>query len=181
MFLWRKKKYSNTFGLKKKKAPNQELWYFLPLIRVYFICPKQPKKWLPSPGYYNFSRRGWIVFDWKKHIIYSCVRNHKRKYGITLNICTFIATDKSGYPYDTFLISPQKYMLWGFIRNAEAFLMNPHNICFCWEIRKISILFGWKKCLIRSFMFQTVRKFSFYGNDTVDLQWLKRLWDPGKW
>ena len=23
-----------------------------------------------------------------------------------------------------------------------------HNICFCWEIRKISAFFGWKKCLI---------------------------------
>ena len=26
--------------------------------------------------------------------------------------------------------------------------MSTHNICFCWEIRKISAFFRWKKCLI---------------------------------
>ena len=26
--------------------------------------------------------------------------------------------------------------------------MSTHNICFYWEIRKISAVFGWKKCLI---------------------------------
>ena len=26
--------------------------------------------------------------------------------------------------------------------------MSTHNICFCWEIRKISAFLGWKKCLI---------------------------------
>ena len=26
--------------------------------------------------------------------------------------------------------------------------MSTHNICFFWEIRKISAFFGWKKCII---------------------------------
>ena len=30
-------------------------------------------------------------------------------------------------------------------------LMSTHNICFCREIRKISVLFGWKKDLIRRY------------------------------
>ena len=28
---------------------------------------------------------------------------------------------------------------------AEALLMSTHNICFHWEIRKVSAVFGWKK------------------------------------
>ena len=38
----------------------------------------------------------------------------------------YIATDKRGYPHNIFLISPQKHMLWVFIRSA----------CFRGEIRK---------------------------------------------
>ena len=60
-----------------------------------------------------------------------------------------IATDKRGYLHNIFLISRQKRMLWVLIRsaslritNAEALLMNTHNICFRREIRKISAFFG---------------------------------------
>ena len=31
--------------------------------------------------------------------------------------------------------------------------MSTHNICFCWEIRKISAFFGWKKRLICCYEF----------------------------
>ena len=50
----------------------------------------------------------------------------------------YIGLDKGGYPVNIFLISPRKHMLWVLI--AEALLMSTHNICFCGEIRKISIL-----------------------------------------
>ena len=39
---------------------------------------------------------------------------------------------KRMYPVNIFLFSPQKHM-------PEALLMSIHNICFCGEIRKISI------------------------------------------
>ena len=46
--------------------------------------------------------------------------------GLILNILTpqlltiIIATDKSGYPHNIFLISRQKHMLWVLIRSASA-------------------------------------------------------------
>ena len=54
----------------------------------------------------------------------------------------YIGLDKGGYPVNIFLISPGKHMLWVL---SEALLMSTHNICFRGEIRKISILLGWKK------------------------------------
>ena len=47
-----------------------------------------------------------------------------------------IATDRRRYPHNIFLIS----------RWSGALLISTHNICFSWEIRKISAVFGWKKC-----------------------------------
>ena len=47
------------------------------------------------------------------------------------------------YPQHMFLlrnkkgISRQKHKLWVLIRSAKALLMSTHNICFCWEIRKV--------------------------------------------
>ena len=48
-----------------------------------------------------------------------------------------IAPDKSRYPHNIFLISPQKRILWVLIRSLdEALLMSTHSICFREEIRK---------------------------------------------
>ena len=38
---------------------------------------------------------------------------------------------------DIFLISPQKHMLWYSLVLTEVLLMSTHNICFCWEIKKL--------------------------------------------
>ena len=66
-----------------------------------------------------------------------------------------IATDKRGYPYNIFLISWRKHMLWVLIRSAlPRHLMSTHNICFHWEIRKISAAFGWKKCLTCCYVYE---------------------------
>ena len=43
-----------------------------------------------------------------------------------------------------FFLFPQKHILW-YSLEAKALLMSTNNICFCGEIRKMSILFGWKK------------------------------------
>ena len=32
----------------------------------------------------------------------------------------YIATDKRGYPHNTFFVSPRKHMLWVLIRSASA-------------------------------------------------------------
>ena len=63
--------------------------------------------------------------------------------------CTYIiATDKSGYPHNIFLISQRIHMLRVLIRSASprrgASNEYPQHI-FYWEIRKISAFFGWKK------------------------------------
>ena len=59
-----------------------------------------------------------------------------------LDCHSVIGLDKGGYPVNIFIISPQKHMLWVLIRSALArgLLMSTHNVCFCGEIRKISIL-----------------------------------------
>ena len=46
-----------------------------------------------------------------------------------------------------------KYFLWlpSNVSFGEALLVSTQNICFCGEIRKISVLFCWKKCLIWSY------------------------------
>ena len=48
-----------------------------------------------------------------------------------------ITSDKQGTHFNSFLISPQKHMLW-------ALLTSTHNICFCGEII-ISTLFWFEK------------------------------------
>ena len=56
-----------------------------------------------------------------------------------------IAPYKMGYPQYISLCSPQKHLLWVLIRStSEVLLMSTHNICFCGETRKITILFSWK-------------------------------------
>ena len=49
----------------------------------------------------------------------------------------YIAPDKKGY---TIYIFPLKFMLWELIRSTN-------NICFCGDIKKVSIFLGWRKCL----------------------------------
>ena len=52
-----------------------------------------------------------------------------------------IGLGKSGDQVNIFLITPQKHLLWVSSRSlAEALLMSTPNICFCGEMRKISIL-----------------------------------------
>ena len=55
-----------------------------------------------------------------------------------------ICLDKSGYQVSIFLFCPRKHMLWVLIRSASVI---NHNIYFCGQIRKISILLDWKKRL----------------------------------
>ena len=59
--------------------------------------------------------------------------------GICKQNILYRSTDK-GYKANIFLISPRKHILWVLIRSALALLMSTHNICFCGEIRKISVL-----------------------------------------
>ena len=50
-----------------------------------------------------------------------------------------------------FVISHWKHMLWYSLEVPLWATSNEyHNICFCREIRKMSIFFGWEKCLIGS-------------------------------
>ena len=51
--------------------------------------------------------------------------------------CQNIDQDKNGYQVNIFLMSPPKHMLW---RPTKALLMSTNNICFCGDIRKISVL-----------------------------------------
>ena len=53
-----------------------------------------------------------------------------------------IAPDKRGYPRNIFLISSQKHVGTHQKCLAEALLISTHNICFCEEIRKMSVPFG---------------------------------------
>ena len=58
-----------------------------------------------------------------------------------MNTAFLIGLDKGGYPVYIFLISPRKHMLWVLIRSAQRGTSNEyHNICFCGEMIKISIL-----------------------------------------
>ena len=59
-------------------------------------------------------------------------------------MCKCIGLDKSGYQINSFLISPQKNMLWVLIRFTEALLMSTHNINFHGELEN-SNTFGLKK------------------------------------
>ena len=56
------------------------------------------------------------------------------------------ALDKSSYPLNIFLISPQKHMLWVLI---EASWQGTSNKCpehmFSWRNKKISVIFGGRK------------------------------------
>ena len=72
-----------------------------------------------------------------------------------------------GYLAYVFLFSPHKYMLW-VLRSTSAMLMSTNNICVHGEVRKISALFGWKKCLIRSYKFMYV----FQSCSPVSRVWL---------
>ena len=60
-----------------------------------------------------------------------------------------IALDKWCIQINIFLIFQQKHMLWVSRRmalaKAKAILLGTHNICFCGEVRKISILFWQRK------------------------------------
>ena len=51
--------------------------------------------------------------------------------------------------------------------------MSIHNICFRWEIRKISAVFGWKKCLICCYGlgFETHSKPSYMLSTAVGYNW----------
>ena len=53
---------------------------------------------------------------------------------------------KKGYPYNIFLISAQKHMLWVLSRSASKALLMPTHNTFSWI--KISIFFVWNKHLI---------------------------------
>ena len=58
------------------------------------------------------------------------------------------AHDKRGYQINIFLIhvSPWIYICGYSLETPQQGTSNEHhNICFCGEIRKISILFGWKR------------------------------------
>ena len=76
------------------------------------------------------------------------------KISNTLFHTFFIATDKRGYPHNIFLISQRKHMLWALLEAPLWGASNeyPQHI-FHWEIRKVSAVFGWKKCLICSYVF----------------------------
>ena len=52
--------------------------------------------------------------------IYFLQRNMKHLYLIWKAAIYIIATDKRGYPHNTFLISPRKHMLWVLIRSASV-------------------------------------------------------------
>ena len=57
------------------------------------------------------------------------------------NFMVFIGLDKSGYQVSIFLICPRKHMLWYSLEAPRRGASNEyHNICFCGQIRKISIL-----------------------------------------
>ena len=47
--------------------------------------------------------------------------------------------------------------------------MSTHNICFYGEIRKISILLDWKKCIVSSAVARDITNFVKRGNEIVFL------------
>ena len=68
--------------------------------------------------------------------------------------------DKSGYQMNTFLISPQKHMLWVLIRSAQHM--------FSWRNKKNLNTFGWKKHLIKSCKHNLIRvDISAVANDFI--------------
>ena len=68
---------------------------------------------------------------------------------VIANHCgSLIGLDKGGYPVNIFFISPRKHMLWYSLEVPRRDASNEyHNICFCGEIRKISILWIEKSAL----------------------------------
>ena len=67
---------------------------------------------------------------------------------LIVNLLTFtyltwiiIAPDKRGYPQNIFRISPRKHIVGTHQKGLlEALLMSTHNMCFCGEIRNISVI-----------------------------------------
>ena len=82
----------------------------------------------------------------------STLRNSRLTSVVSALIEKRISLDKTGYPHTILLISSRKHMLWYSLEASFRGTSNEyHNVCFRGEIRKISLFFGWKKCLIWSY------------------------------
>ena len=71
----------------------------------------------------------------------------------------YIVTDNEGYPSILFLISAQKHTLCTSLEAPWQDASNEyHNICFHAEIRKISVFFSYKNCLIWSYVITVTQR-----------------------